>query len=309
WWRAIAPGPPGRADVRLHVAGREGASGRLCVVWSGRSHVRSASWRDGALHVTLDDGEHHVHTPLDERWRIGLHVGGARSTIHLAGARPRVPRPAAPPAGPPAIPPAWSLATPFRAELGEADYRRSELTWREAGEPRATVEVSAADAALVVNVAVVRDAPSFAPPDAVNEMDNERAEVNADGVQLHVLLPGLATPAEPTPVAGWLVAPSDDGGLRVIPLDARAGGIAIDGRWSRTADGYSIRLVIPARALTISVSGPVDVGVGIVVNESAPGRERRRGQLVLGGARDEYVYLRGDRHDAARCLPFELPDA
>ena len=29
-----------------------------------------------------------------------------------------------------------------------------------------------------------------------------------------------------------------------------------------------------------------------------------RGQLVLSGARGEFVYLRGDRHDAASLLPF-----
>jgi hypothetical protein len=32
------------------------------------------------------------------------------------------------------------------------------------------------------------------------------------------------------------------------------------------------------------------------------GRERRRGQLVLGGADGEWVYLRGDRPDPARML-------
>jgi hypothetical protein len=45
----------------------------------------------------------------------------------------------------------------------------------------------------------------------------------------------------------------------------------------------------------------------VIINETAPGRERRRGQLVLSGARGEFVYLRGDRHDdVARLLRFSL---
>jgi hypothetical protein len=50
-------------------------------------------------------------------------------------------------------------------------------------------------------------------------------------------------------------------------------------------------------------ASPYSVELGIVVNEIPPGRERRRGQLVLGGAEGEWVYLRGDRHDPARMLP------
>ncbi len=38
----------------------------------------------------------------------------------------------------------------------------------------------------------------------------------------------------------------------------------------------------------------------LIVNERPPERERRRGQLVLSGARGEFVYLRGDRHDLLR---------
>ena len=47
----------------------------------------------------------------------------------------------------------------------------------------------------------------------------------------------------------------------------------------------------------------------VIVNEMPAGRERRRGQLVLSGARGEFVYLRGDRHDPTRLLALTLPDA
>jgi hypothetical protein len=39
-----------------------------------------------------------------------------------------------------------------------------------------------------------------------------------------------------------------------------------------------------------------------------PGRERRRGQLVLGGALGEFVYLRGDREGQDRLPVFTVAD-
>lgn len=44
----------------------------------------------------------------------------------------------------------------------------------------------------------------------------------------------------------------------------------------------------------------------MIVNETAPGRERRRGQLVMSGARSEWAYLRGDRQDADRLIPIRV---
>jgi hypothetical protein len=54
--------------------------------------------------------------------------------------------------------------------------------------------------------------------------------------------------------------------------------------------------------------GAYPVSIDVLVNDAAPGRERRRGQLVLSGAQGEFVYLRGDRHDGARLLPFMIVD-
>ena len=41
----------------------------------------------------------------------------------------------------------------------------------------------------------------------------------------------------------------------------------------------------------------------VIINETVRGRGRRRGQLVMSGARGEFVYLRGDRHAADRLVP------
>ncbi len=306
WWRAVAPGAPGRPDAPLHVAAVSGRAGTLRTVWSGEAKVRSVGWQDGALHVLLEDGGLHMHRATDNGWHVDLVVNGARSSVDLTGGRER---PAAGSVAPSiAGVAARSLATPFVAELGEAEYRRSELSWTEAGCPRAIVRIDASDGVLSIAVEVAREAPHFSHPDARNEMDNERPEINFDGVQLHLVLPDRSSAAEPIPTASWLLTPLSNGELRVLPLDPLSLAIPIRAGWSRSTGGYEVHLRLLARDLRDAHVGPLNVGIGVVVNENVEGRERRRGQLVLGGARGEYVYLRGDRHDAGRCLPFLLPD-
>jgi hypothetical protein len=75
----------------------------------------------------------------------------------------------------------------------------------------------------------------------------------------------------------------------------------IDAVWQRTPEGYGLHVRLPF------ASGiPRELSVGLVVNEKPPGRERRRGQLVLGGAPGEFVYLRGDREDRDRLPRFRV---
>jgi hypothetical protein len=44
----------------------------------------------------------------------------------------------------------------------------------------------------------------------------------------------------------------------------------------------------------------------LIVNEISSERARRRGQLVLSGSANEWIYLRGDRQDRERFLGFAL---
>ena len=79
--------------------------------------------------------------------------------------------------------------------------------------------------------------------------------------------------------------------------------LSVSSEWHPTSDGYE---------LSARVALPRDGGMAeldLLVNETAPGRARRRGQLVLSGAKGEFVYLRGDRHDRRRLLRFKLTDA
>jgi hypothetical protein len=50
-----------------------------------------------------------------------------------------------------------------------------------------------------------------------------------------------------------------------------------------------------------------DFAIDVLINDMFPDRERRRGQLVLSGARGERVYLRGDRQPLDRFLRVRVP--
>jgi hypothetical protein len=65
--------------------------------------------------------------------------------------------------------------------------------------------------------------------------------------------------------------------------------------------------VVPLAAVTGST--PAALRLDVVVNETTPARERRRGQLVLSGAGGEFVYLRGDRQPVGRLIPFSIAPA
>ena len=97
---------------------------------------------------------------------------------------------------------------------------------------------------------------------------------------------------------GWMLVPEENGGR--VRLRRLSGGAEIltEAAWRRTAAGYEMRVVLSPRRDAFSMD--------VIVNETVRGRERRRGQLVMSGARGETVYLRGDRHDAVRLVPMSV---
>ncbi len=312
-WRLTAPGAPGRGLHRFHLLRTRAQVGRIRSVWSWSEADRfDVAFEEGRVSVRRGDGTAEVHALHADGWTVDLQAGPARSSIALRGYASRgtvVPtsgdgRGFADQGSPRGVDSrdepragAKPRALPFTARLGEADYRRSETSWMDAGCPEATVTMSAAGGQLDVEVRVLKREPLvFVGDGQENLLDNEPAEINGDGIQLYVVAADMP--------GGWTIVPVKESdrargrrvrGWEALPLR--------DASWCASDDGYVIRVSVelPPPAL-----GGI-AHVGVLVNETAPGRARRRGQLVLGGAEGEWVYLRGDRIDPAHLLAVRLP--
>ena len=342
WWRAIAPGIPGSPAARFHLARWVGTRGCLTTIWDLRGTIRASAQESEGIVVERIDGSRHRHRRTPDGWSVDMEHPDTSRTIELPRARGadgshRAPRgtnarqgsasPGVPMNGGAfrhreAAPPVRIGRSPIRFDLSESHYRRSEVSWAEAGRPRAEVTLSRTTSHLIAEIAVHSHEPVFVPRDAVNEMDNEHPDINGDGVQLHLLVPAgapspegaraftgqPAPPADAPPLlAGWVAVPEPQGGVRVREIAGSAAGWTPDADWRPGTDGYSVSLRIPLDRL--GQRRPAAFALDILINETASGRKRRRGQLVLSGGRGEWVYLRGDRQPPDRYLPFLIDDA
>ena len=316
WWRATAPGPPGRHEHRFHLIRLRGPTATIRSVWSWAGGVASAEFVGDLVEVTLADGTRHVHSRAAHGWHIDFLVGGSRSSIDLGGIQEGRASPPSPvglygdattgpgkaAAAPLVIRRAAAAAGAARAaptfELGERHYRRSEESWAEAGSPAATVRMTWTGTELQIEAEVrKRDHPCFVPSGAANRYDNELPDINGDGLQVY-----LQTPAS---AGAWVLVPEPaDGSVRVRPIAGWGDHPRPRASWRLTTSGYTVRLALELADQPAGQGMPI--GLDVIVNESAPERERRRGQLVMSGADGEFVYLAGDRHDPARLLRFVL---
>ena len=306
-WRGIAPAAPGHGDRRFHWLRLHERSGAITSVWSWSGAVRDAAARDGILTVELSGGERHEHGRQDRLWHVELHAGGARSSIDLAGIRRPARRETPPPMMRAMVPstvprtvPGRIQPVPLCVQLGEREYRRSEESWQQAGMPTAIISLLATRDELECGVTVSKHPLCFRPPDAEDPgLDNEPPDIHSDGVQIY-----LGSPAWDRD-AGWLLVPEAGGGVRINPVAAMKRDVPLRATWTRTDTGYDLRLRVPLAALGRGSDYPFSASV--IVNDMVPGRQRRRGQLVLGGGAGEFVYLRGDRELPSRFLHFVVP--
>ncbi len=333
WWRAEAPAPPGQGDARFHLVRMRGSAGRVVSTWCWRGLVASLDVSREAIDVVGHDGRRHRHRASAEGWRIETEGGGTRDCVTLGGLRvrdrsawladrpPRVDahpraarasdgaaatarRPFAVPTDPPAD--AW-----LRFDLGEADYRRSEQPWRDAGAPTAALRLAVAGDALVVDVAVRTPSSRFVPADATNPFDNESPDIDGDGIQLYLASDAQGADSRPIAgrterVAGWMLIPdAENDCVRVRPIAGYAAGAPPTAGSSMRRGGWSVDARLPLASIA-ELAGGRAFRLGLIVNTTTPGRERRAGQLVLGGSASEWIYLRGDRHAAGRLVPFVL---
>jgi hypothetical protein len=290
WWRATAPGAPGRGDHAFRIVRARASQGRHCFVWSWTSDVSDVQFAP-LIRVTRG-GETDEHRLNDGRWTVERRRDGASSGVILSGAVPP-PAPHDDRSVSVSIPPEplrLGRDADVTRSLGIEHYRRSEQTWEEAGRPGATITLRADHAGLHIAVMVPRSDVTFAPRNAENPFDNESADVNGDGIQLYV----RANEA----VSSWMLVPELGADrVRVRPIAEHETSSAPRARWHREGDGYRVAIELP---------GTIPSAIDVIVNEMPRGRQRRRGQLVLSGARGEFVYLRGDRQDEHRLVPLEV---
>jgi hypothetical protein len=291
WWRAVAAGPPGAGDRAFRVARIEtpGAEITSVIAWSDR--VASVDIGDG-IRVELADGAVHVHRRDGEEWRIEQLCGGDRRVIVLRGREAPAP-PRASPRFPPRRREAMRLPRGASAivSLGETHYRRSEQTWIDAGRPTAEIELHPSHDRLRAVVRIDASEYTFVRPGATNQYDNESPDINGDGIQLYVVTDAGQ--------GGWMLVPDPDSpNVFTRPIDQWQAAFAPTASWRRVGDGYEVEIDLPV----------IPTAIDVIVNEKPNNRERRRGQLVMSGARQEFVYLRGDRHDVSRLIPIEVID-
>jgi hypothetical protein len=310
-FRTVAPGAPGKGDhpfVVLRSATAKGPSW-TSAVWAWGAGVRRAylTSEPPDIVVELADGTRHVHRRTYWGWRTEVFTDDSHHSIELAGWRPtRGKLPGGATRQRTTVPVhRLAEAETLVFHLGEESYRRSEESWDEANRPSATVTLRREDESLEIVAEIRKRGPlTFVPAGAVNPNDNESADINGDGLQLYV--------SSPQRNNGWLLVPEGNGfeqnQVRIREIADWGAGSPharrVTATWQRSLDGYVLRAEV---RLLHADHSPDGIGIGIVVNEKpSGGRERRRGQLVLGGAHGGFVYLRGDREDSGSLPRFLL---
>ncbi len=311
--RASVPPHPGARERRTMLLRR--ATGRY-VRWSsvigwGQPAISAVSFATGEIRLETGAGAV-VHRETTEGWEV--EAGGSRTALRgprrdlslsgldLPTAERVLHRHVPPVATAPhlVVPPALdgSLTGFLRTAPIHLDhddnYRRSETPYPGPEALSAEGWFGWDETSLYVAVEVRHENPVFRPADAPPLLlDNEPDQIHSDGLQLYLRLPHRDH-------AGWIIVPDPTGStLQVTPM-AGSSGKATDlrGAWHRTGDGYRLTF-----AVTVPGWPPAptegETTLDLVVNEMRPGRLRRAGQLVWSGG-GGWVYLRGDRQEAAR---------
>ncbi len=314
--RATVPGAPGHPPSLRHWIQVRGAAGRIVGVWSWPSAegaVQSVQLNARAMPfaTTLDTrGTTATHSRVADRWDVEMR---SASTVQRITLEPLVPTStqASHPAGHeesaadvhvlqvPLIDDAACAGAPgtvihgaVRFTLDDSHYVPTELPWSDADAPTATIQLGATSEHFVADVDANTGPLVTNPAEMENPLDNERADVNSDGLQWYL---GLNAQGEWR--AGGLVVPAP-GVARASALIA-ASACEPDVVWRPTPSGWAMRLRWPRARISLDERG--SFRFDLIVNERPPECERRRGQLVLSGG-GGFAYLRGDRHATTRAL-------
>jgi hypothetical protein len=303
-WRAATPGPPGGAPHATLALRQEGTEGMHWRVLAEPGALRDVMLDGDTLVVDARDGTVHRHERVAHGWLVSLAAGGARSSIDLGGVRAdaehavtaALAQAARAADGAKADDDATSPAArvPIELALGESHWRRGDRSWRDDGAPSAVARVAATSHAVVLTLDIALGRPvALVPRVAENPLDNEHPDTNADGVQLHFVEP------DGDAWCGALVVPEPGGVVRMHRTGSATRALAAS--WTPIEGGWRIVLELDwdrVRAPRITLDA--------CINVRPPDRERRCGQLVLGGGRGEWVYLRGDRQPRDHARVFSL---
>jgi len=309
--RAECPGRPGEPPMPMLLVRERGAAARLVALFSVDPRV-SLAGADGEQ-ITIQVGAETSTVQVGDQ---SATVSGPEGTTGLGGAV------AAPPPPPKRIvtserperivagairlehPPALdgTLEGFDRSEpielADELRYRRSEepfgpetavascyLNW---DEQHLYLGLEVTKPEVVVRAA---DAPPL-------ELDNDPDDIHADGVQVFYRVAGRD-------LVGYLVRPTDDGGILARPIPGEPTGLVpLGGGSSIGEEGYRLDVALPCAGLEGLPPGST-IEVEIMVNEMRADRIRRAGQLVWSG-RGGWVYLRGDRIEPGALGQVEL---
>ncbi len=298
-WRARTIGPPGgRAHglVSLRQHGRRGRSVRVFASPEVLAELKvdAAGIDISCFPVDLERGglgTRTLHRRTEDGWSVQSIGPDATPPIELRGMR-RADALQHTPASPVAVaPPAIPLRRhgEFAASFAGVEcYRPTEATWTEAGSPGASLQLRRSPTGITIGVrASLHREPVFAAVVAENPLDNEPADTNSDGVQLHWR----------SAVTGkWnsVIAVPDGAGVRLTVAEGTLDGLTAT--WEEIDRGFSVEFELP---WPLAASQFV---LDCCVNERPSGRERRRGQLVLSGANGESAYLRGARQGPERAV-------
>ena len=330
--RATVPGVPTQGSATRHWLEVRGTAGRIVGVWSwpraeGRivRHVDFSLESAQSAHlvaVTTIDGTVASHGRADHGWHIELNAGGAKSSIDLQGLVDHSSQASSDSDDNPSnellavdfeIPlvdsdllgdtPGDFIEDALLLPLGAVHYLQTEATWAEAGEPTATLQLARTGTHLIADIAVdtgpiVAQVPNTAGA-FDNPLDNERADVNADGLQWYIGAPDAGCWADAGLVAAAPIDPPGDRGRPRMHALLPGSPCDVEAHWLETDEGWAMRLTWRLDRLPVDADGCI--AFDLLINERSPDRQRRRGQLVLSGG-GGFAYLRGDRHEPAHAL-------
>ena len=321
FWRGEAPLPPSHGNGPLHWIRVNGTKGSIVGVWSW---IPATAWfgdpDDGLIKVRTTEGTFARHSRTETGWLITLTAAGATSSIELGGVvshsnAKAIDDDESPPSRDDTPTIELGNLTHVDSKLanlvgqpmmgakffrvGEQHYVQTEQDWKSAGEHVATVQVGVSTQSLVIDV-LARTGTVVVPAlTDENVLDNERRDVNSDGVQIH-----LGPDTESPWTHSWIVvpAPETNPNGRATPITPNTP--QIESRWARMDDGWVLRCFIPLAL--VPAQEDRTFALEVIVNERSSDRQRRRGQLIISGG-GGFGYLRGDRAEPSRAFTFRLP--